>query len=183
MNALAQLQQWYASNCNGSWEQYNGIKIETLDNPGWMLKVELEETNLQNHAFVSIDIDNCEDDWYICKVNNNRFEALGDPTKLDKLIEIFIDWAKSQNSDWLTPPTLAELQLQSDRDFYNVLIAAPSSSDSCRHDGCKKFQLEYSVMCAEHHFEMLRNYPFSDTMAVSRDDNFDSYDGDSCNLI
>jgi hypothetical protein len=165
MNALAQLQQWYTSNCNGSWENYYGIKIETLDNPGWILKIELEETNLQNCSFVSIDIDNNEGDWYICKVNNNRFEALGDPNKLDKLIEIFIDWAKSQNPDWLVPPTLVSLQLQADRDFYDALKNSPRTIDICRKDGCEQLQVEYSVMCAEHHFEMIRNYPFSEIIA------------------
>ena len=183
MNALTELQQWYASNCNGEWEHSYGIKIETLDNPGWFLKIELEETNLQNSYFVSTEVEHDENDWYICKVEKNKFEALGDPTKLNKLIEIFLDWAKSQNPEWLTPPSLGDLQLQADRDFYNLLIAAPSSSEICHHDRCNKFQLEYSVMCAEHHFEMLRNYPFSDTMDVSKDGNFESYDGDICNLI
>ena len=80
-NVLAELQQWYVSNCNGDWEHSYGIKIETLDNPGWHLKIELEDTNLQNRSFISIDINNNEDDWYTCKVNENEFEAFGDPTK------------------------------------------------------------------------------------------------------
>jgi hypothetical protein len=162
MNALAELQQWYASNCNGDWEHSYGIKIETLDNPGWFLRIELEDTNLQNRSFVNIEIENNEEDWYICKVNKNRFEALGDPTKLNKLIEIFLDWAKSQNSDWLTPPASGDLQLQADLDFYHLLQNSPTTSQLCHQDGCENLRLEYSVMCAEHHFEMLRNYPFSE---------------------
>ena len=168
MNALAELQKWYASNCNGAWEHGYGIKIETLDHPGWVLKIELEETNLQNRAFVKIDIDDREDDWYICQVNNNRFEGLGDSSKLTKLIEIFLDWAKSQNADWLTPPTSADLQLQVDRDFYTLLNSSPRASERCHQDGCDKSQLEYSVMCAEHHFEMLRHYPVPEIVAVDR---------------
>jgi Immunity protein 53 len=87
-NVLTELQKWYASNCNGDWEHSYGVKIETLDNPGWHLEIELEETNLQNCSFIIIDIDNNEDDWYTCKVNKNKFEACGDPTKLNKLIDI-----------------------------------------------------------------------------------------------
>ena len=30
------LQKWYKSQCNGDWEHSFGIKIETLDNPGWI---------------------------------------------------------------------------------------------------------------------------------------------------
>jgi hypothetical protein len=33
---LNELQVWYGAQCNGSWEHTYGIKIETLDNPGWM---------------------------------------------------------------------------------------------------------------------------------------------------
>jgi Immunity protein 53 len=168
MSILTELQQWYASNCNGDWEHSYGITIETLDNPGWLLKIELEETNLQNRSFPSIDIDNNEDDWYICKVNNNRFEALGDPGKLNKLVEIFLDWAKAENSNWLTPPSSVELKLQADRDFYNLLENSPKTCEICHRDGCDEFQLEYSVLCAAHHFEMLRNYPYSGITELSK---------------
>jgi hypothetical protein len=83
-NVLTELQQWYASNCNGDWEHSYGIKIDTLDNPGWVLRIDIEETNLQNYSFVSINIDNNDDDWYVCNVSKNKFEASGDPTKLLK---------------------------------------------------------------------------------------------------
>jgi Immunity protein 53 len=62
-DVLIELQQWYASNCNGDWEHSYRIKIDTLDNPGWHLAIELEETNLQNHSFISINIDNSDVDW------------------------------------------------------------------------------------------------------------------------
>jgi hypothetical protein len=32
---LEQIQNWYAGQCDGRWEHSFGIKIETLDNPGW----------------------------------------------------------------------------------------------------------------------------------------------------
>ena len=31
---------WYLSQCNGDWEHAYGVKIDTLDNPGWTLEVE-----------------------------------------------------------------------------------------------------------------------------------------------
>ena len=39
------LQQWYQKNCDGEWEHLYGIEIETLDNPGWHVKIDLEETS------------------------------------------------------------------------------------------------------------------------------------------
>ena len=174
-NVLTELQQWYVSNCNEDWEHGCGIKIETLDNPGWTLKIDLEETNLQNRSFISINIDNNENDWYTCKVNKNKFEAFCDPTKLNKLIEIFLDWAKSQNSDWLTPPTSGDLRLQADCDFYNSLENSPRTFEFCHKDGCENFHLEYSVMCAAHHFEMIKNYPFPATAAANKDCEIENY--------
>ena len=36
---IAGLEDWYADLCNGDWEHTGGIKIETLDNPGWCITV------------------------------------------------------------------------------------------------------------------------------------------------
>ncbi len=35
MNTLTWIQKWYAKHCNGDWEHFYGVKIETVDNPGW----------------------------------------------------------------------------------------------------------------------------------------------------
>jgi hypothetical protein len=174
-NVLTELQQWYASNCNGDWEHSYGIKIDTLDNPGWVLRIDIEETNLQNYSFVSINIDNNDDDWYVCNVSKNKFEASGDPTKLNKLIEIFLGWAKSQNSDWLAPPTSGDLQSQADRDFYNLLKNSPLTFELCHKAGCDNFHLEYSVLCSAHHFEMLKNYPFPEIEVANKDYEIENY--------
>lgn len=34
-NIFEWLQKWYKSQCDGDWEHEYGIKIETVDNPGW----------------------------------------------------------------------------------------------------------------------------------------------------
>ena len=39
------LQSWYEKQCNSDWEHNYGIKIETLDNPGWSITVDLVDTN------------------------------------------------------------------------------------------------------------------------------------------
>ena len=38
------LSAWYAKHCNGDWEHSDGVKIETLDNPGWLAKVDIAST-------------------------------------------------------------------------------------------------------------------------------------------
>ena len=47
MNVLTDLQEWFASNCDGDWEHDFGIRIETMSDPGWMVTIDLEETNLE----------------------------------------------------------------------------------------------------------------------------------------
>jgi hypothetical protein len=44
-NLLPRLQRWYHSQSDGTWEHASGVRIETLDNPGWSLKVDLRGTN------------------------------------------------------------------------------------------------------------------------------------------
>ena len=38
------VEDWYQSNCNGDWEHQYGITIETTDNPGWSVKIDLKNT-------------------------------------------------------------------------------------------------------------------------------------------
>ena len=33
--SLSALENWYAGQCNGVWEHGCGVRIDTLDNPGW----------------------------------------------------------------------------------------------------------------------------------------------------
>jgi hypothetical protein len=161
MDKLVELQQWYESNCNDCWEHYYGIKINTLDNPGWSIAIDLTETNLQNYLFDSVNVDASDSDWYHCWVEKNQFTGRGDPSKLSKLIGIFIDWAKSQKTDWLIPPpelTSEEYQLKCDQEFYDFLSTSPLTSNYCQRGGCSNFSLHNSMMCREHHFEMIRGY-------------------------
>ena len=40
MEILNWIQQWFIDNCDGKWEQGQGIQITTLDNPGWEVDFE-----------------------------------------------------------------------------------------------------------------------------------------------
>lgn len=46
MNVLQEIQSWYISNCNGDWEHSFGVSIDTLDNPGWSVRIDLADTGL-----------------------------------------------------------------------------------------------------------------------------------------
>ncbi|WP_409304999.1 Imm53 family immunity protein [Peribacillus sp. SCS-155] len=55
MEALQWLQKWYLEECNGDWELEFGIRITTLDNPGWCSSICLEEIILEDKVFQSMD--------------------------------------------------------------------------------------------------------------------------------
>ena len=102
MNALSDLQKWYRSQCNGDWEHTEGVRIGTLDNPGWSLEVSLQGTNLEDADFkelthgVGENAQTSGDDWLTCAVEQKRFKAFGGPFKLDEMIRVFLDWAKTK---------------------------------------------------------------------------------------
>lgn len=99
MNALAQLQEWYRTQCNGDWEHTYGVSIGTLDNPGWTLEVDLAGTALMGRRFETVShgvaAGSVEDDedWFFCEVKGAKFVAAGGPRKLDEMILTFVNWA------------------------------------------------------------------------------------------
>lgn len=95
MNVLNWLMAWYKSNCDGDWEHLFGVKIDTLDNPGWSIDIDLLDTPLEDKTFKMIEKNNGEDDWFFCQVKDNVFSGRGDPDKLNSILEIFKDWAES----------------------------------------------------------------------------------------
>ncbi|MGW6512521.1 Imm53 family immunity protein, partial [Streptomyces niveus] len=41
----------YAQQCGGEWEHERGVRIATLDNPGWTVSIDLEETELEERDY------------------------------------------------------------------------------------------------------------------------------------
>lgn len=94
MDTLKWLENWYSSLCNGEWENYYGVKIDTLDNPGWIVEIDIVKTSLDGKQFDAILIDNGENDWVNCKVENGKFVGVGDKSKLSYIIDSFKSWCK-----------------------------------------------------------------------------------------
>lgn len=86
---LSWLQAWYASQCNGDWEHSYGVTIETLDNPGWRLTVDLADTALTGRGFVRKELHRSEHDWLTAWVDEDRFEAACGPLNLGEAIHEF----------------------------------------------------------------------------------------------
>jgi hypothetical protein len=74
-SAVENLEEWYASQCDGDWESQYGIRIETLGNPGWHLVVDLVGTQLSGKMVEGGLVERSADDWLHFRSDGLTFEA------------------------------------------------------------------------------------------------------------
>jgi hypothetical protein len=87
------LQAWFANQCDDNWEHDRGVRIDTLDNPGWHVRIDVTGTPLEERLFVSVDTERKEGDWLRCNVKNGVFEGFGGAENLTEILESFLRWA------------------------------------------------------------------------------------------
>lgn len=114
MDLLQRIQRWYTINCNGDWEHsygisiWHGISIQTLDNPGWMVTINLEDTCLINDNSPYILHDRSTTDWIGYKVESKKFEGVGGPENLSEILSYFLDTFLPEHID---PECLLDIHL------------------------------------------------------------------------
>jgi len=102
LTLLRWIQQWYESECNGDWEHQYGVKIDTIDNPGWTVDIDLFETDLHDLQIEYCLEQSSERDWLGISVTKHVFEGIGDPTKLELILERFRELVENQHQGTLT---------------------------------------------------------------------------------
>ena len=95
MDVIKELQEWQLNQCNGKWEHSFGIKINTLDNPGWIIDIDLVGTKNAGSEFEKINLERSENDWIHCQVENKVFKSACGPSNLGEILEIFLKWTKN----------------------------------------------------------------------------------------
>jgi hypothetical protein len=98
---LSELSRWFATHCDGDWEHSRGILIQTTDNPGWWVKIELAQTELSDRSFATV-AENIDSKgfphgsrWLHCGLKDGQWHGAGDETRLEQIIAIFLTWAES----------------------------------------------------------------------------------------
>ncbi len=89
MNEIEWLQKWYHQNCNGEWEHSYGIEIGTLDNPGWYVNIDLNETQYENLQMEEVIQEKGDNDWIRCVISDGVFRGAGDSLKYKEILQIF----------------------------------------------------------------------------------------------
>ncbi|MFJ1936875.1 immunity 53 family protein [Kitasatospora sp. NPDC088160] len=92
-HVLTWLQAWYADQCNEDWEHEWGVKIETLDNPGWSVSIDLEETDLEECEYPRHDVNRTPHDWVWAWTSDKIFHARCGPANLAEALTLFRSWA------------------------------------------------------------------------------------------
>lgn len=99
-DALTRLQMWFAQHCDGVWEHRFGVTVQTTDNPGWWVKINLRSTELEGRSFIAVKRGELSLDpqppWLHCYVEDDTFNGAGDPTTLSEILTTFLDWADAE---------------------------------------------------------------------------------------
>lgn len=101
MSTISRLQSWYTRQCNGTWEHTAGVLIESCDNPGWWVKINLLGTPLQSCSFTELAEGVNEQRfplgprWLSCRVEGGTWHGAGDETQLERILDVFLAWAES----------------------------------------------------------------------------------------
>ncbi|MCK0473240.1 immunity 53 family protein [Halalkalibacter sp. APA_J-10(15)] len=101
MGTLNWVERWYSSQCNGDWEHEFGVRIETLDNPGWSVTISIENTDLRYKSFETVNIERDTNNWLHCKIDYHKerdgyhFFGYGGSGNLEEILNTFKEWAES----------------------------------------------------------------------------------------
>ena len=90
---LRNLEAWFRSHCNGDWEHSEGIRIATLDNPGWAVDIDLRGTELEGQEAPVTKDERSEIDWVHCCVRDGRYVIRCGPTNLEEGLSVFLHLA------------------------------------------------------------------------------------------
>lgn len=94
---ISTLESYYLTACDGDWEHTNGISINTIDNPGWIVEIDLRKPLATPKEQLLKDIERSPSDWIRCSIEDDKFKGVGGPANLAEIINTFTVWASSEN--------------------------------------------------------------------------------------
>ena len=107
MDSIQWLQQWYRAQCDDAWEHHHGVTIQTLDNPGWVVKIDLAGTPL--HSVMMKEVGQLSQvnhsgieghqDWLNCRVEAGFFVGAGGPFSLLSICDVFRNWVEKTGGE------------------------------------------------------------------------------------
>ena len=96
---LERLQAWYFWQCDGDWEHGAGVKIATIDNPGWSVTIDIDDTDLEEVPYSPTRTERSQEDWLQCWREGpgervpSQFKVYCGARNLEEALAGFLDWA------------------------------------------------------------------------------------------
>ena len=98
-SVLTRLSEWYVAQCDDLWEHRWGLSITTIDNPGFALSIDLTGTPLEDVEFIRMEVEiDTLNGWYVCWKEEGKFQAAGAPSRIEDMIECFLNWASTETT-------------------------------------------------------------------------------------
>ncbi|HVN47985.1 MAG TPA: Imm53 family immunity protein [Bacteroidota bacterium] len=66
------------------------VEIETVGELGWHITIHVADTPYESINIPAVSAENTDSDWYYYRMYDSRYEASGDPSKLEFLLQQFI---------------------------------------------------------------------------------------------
>ena len=106
ISTLSEIERWFHENCNGDWEHSYGVSIETMDNPGWSVTIQVTDTILEGlemteshhgprtmREFLPANAYDAYYDWYEIWTEPGSFRAFCAPRRLTFVLNRFLEVA------------------------------------------------------------------------------------------
>jgi len=92
VEVLERIQAWHKAQVEHGRDLSLGVLIQTLrERPGWSVEIDLAGTPLAGLKLAPYREGATDRDWLAYRIREDRFEGIGDPTKLQALLFAFLD--------------------------------------------------------------------------------------------
>lgn len=89
-DVIVQLEAWLSEQCDGDWEHTYGMTIETTDNPGWYVQIDLDETPLSDVVKPFHRSERSETNWIQFEIMESKFIGSAGIGNLMELLQCFL---------------------------------------------------------------------------------------------
>lgn len=93
-DAFGWLQNWYAAQCDGEWEDEFGITIETVDGAGWRVEIDVERTAVEGRDYESTRRQRSDSEWVNSWLDGGTWQASCGPQSVAEALALFRAWVE-----------------------------------------------------------------------------------------
>lgn len=97
-NPTDTLQKYLKRMCDGDWEHVHGIRIATIDNPGWSVEIDLPDQDFEDCLSLDEKRETSDVNWIDCRIEDGKFFGFGGPENLSEILSIFDTWISKNHA-------------------------------------------------------------------------------------